>query len=214
MMFVYILFIFMGTNFFEIKNITITGNNDLIKNDIVKYLYKLKGQSIFNISTNQLSADILNDVRVRDVEISRSFPDTLRIKINEKKPLGIMYINNQYIYIDENLNPFAYYSEIKDKEIPIIFLEKNDEENVKLLLSNVSKSKIYPFISEIYAIKDGYTLTLLDGTDVYTDKDVETNKYDLGYKIYTKEKENKNLEYLELRFRDIAVKWEWRKNGI
>lgn len=206
MMFVYILFIFMGTNFFEIKNITITGNNDLIKNDIVKYLYKLKGQSIFNISTNQLSADILNDVRVRDVEISRSFPDTLRIKINEKKPLGIMYINNQYIYIDENLNPFAYYSEIKDKEIPIIFLEKNDEENVKLLLSNVSKSKIYPFISEIYAIKDGYTLTLLDGTDVYTDKDVETNKYDLGYKIYTKEKENKNLEYLELRFRDIAVK--------
>ena len=206
MMFVYILFIFMGTNFFEIKNITITGNNDLIKNDIVKYLYKLKGQFIFNISTNQLSADILNDVRVRDVEISRSFPDTLRIKINEKKPLGIMYINNQYIYIDENLNPFAYYSEIKDKEIPIIFLEKNDEENVKLLLSNVSKSKIYPFISEIYAIKDGYTLTLLDGTDVYTDKDVETNKYDLGYKIYTKEKENKNLEYLELRFRDIAVK--------
>ena len=206
MMFVYILFIFMGTNFFEIKNITITGNNDLIKNDIVKYLYKLKGQSIFNISTNQLSADILNDVRVRDVEISRSFPDTLRIKINEKKPLGIMYINNQYIYIDENLNPFAYYSEIKDKEIPIIFLEKNDEENVKLLLSNVSKSKIYPFISEIYAIKDGYTLTLLDGTDIYTDKDVETNKYDLGYKIYTKEKENKNLEYLELRFRDIAVK--------
>lgn len=206
MMFVYILFIFMGTNFFEIKNITITGNNDLIKNDIVKYLYKLKGQSIFNISTNQLSADILNDVRVRDVEISRSFPDALRIKINEKKPLGIMYINNQYIYIDENLNPFAYYSEIKDKEIPIIFLEKNDEENVKLLLSNVSKSKIYPFISEIYAIKDGYTLTLLDGTDVYTDKDVETNKYDLGYKIYTKEKENKNLEYLELRFRDIAVK--------
>lgn len=206
MMFVYILFIFMGTNFFEIKNITITGNNDLIKNDIVKYLYKLKGQSIFNISTNQLSADILNDVRVRDVEISRSFPDTLRIKINEKKPLGIMYINNQYIYIDENLNPFAYYSEIKDKEIPIIFLEKNDEENVKLLLSNVAKSKIYPFISEIYAIKDGYTLTLLDGTDVYTDKDVETNKYDLGYKIYTKEKENKNLEYLELRFRDIAVK--------
>lgn len=206
MMFVYILFIFMGTNFFEIKNITITGNNDLIKNDIVKYLYKLKGQSIFNISTNQLSADILNDVRVRDVEISRSFPDTLRIKINEKKPLGIMYINNQYIYIDENLNPFAYYSEIKDKEIPIIFLGKNDEENVKLLLSNVSKSKIYPFISEIYAIKDGYTLTLLDGTDVYTDKDVETNKYDLGYKIYTKEKENKNLEYLELRFRDIAVK--------
>ena len=206
MMFVYILFIFMGTNFFEIKNITITGNNDLIKNDIVKYLYKLKGQSIFNISTNQLSADILNDVRVRDVEISRSFPDTLRIKINEKKPLGIMYINNQYIYIDENLNPFAYYSEIKDKEIPIIFLEKNDEENVKILLSNVSKSKIYPFISEIYSIKDGYTLTLLDGTDVYTDKDVETNKYDLGYKIYTKEKENKNLEYLELRFRDIAVK--------
>lgn len=206
MMFVYILFIFMGTNFFEIKNITITGNNNLIKNDIIKYLYNLKGQSIFNISTTQLSAELLNDVRVRDVEISRSFPNTLRIKIDEKTPLGIIYINNQYIYIDEYLKPFAYYSEIKDKEIPIIFLEKNDEENFKLLLSNLSKSKIYPLVSEIYAIKDGYTLTLLDGTDIYTDKDVETNKYDLGYKIYTKEKENKNLEYLELRFRDIAVK--------
>ena len=206
MMFVYILFIFMGTKFFEIKNVTITGNNDLIKNDIVKHLYNLKGQSIFNISTNELSSDLLNDVRVKDVLISRSFPDTLKIKIDQRKPLGIIYRNDQYIYVDENLNPFAYYSEIKDVELPILFLEEKDEENFKVLLSNLSKSKIYPLVSEVYSMKDGYTLTLLDGTDVYTDKDVDTNKYELGYNIYTKEKETKNLEYLELRFRDIAVK--------
>ncbi len=206
MMFVYILFIFMGTKFFEIKNVTITGNNDLIKNDIVKHLYNLKGQSIFNISTNELSSDLLNDVRVKDVLISRSFPDTLKIKIDQRTPLGIIYRNDQYIYVDENLNPFAYYSEIKDVELPILFLEEKDEENFKVLLSNLSKSKIYPLVSEVYSMKDGYTLTLLDGTDVYTDKDVDTNKYELGYKIYTKEKETKNLEYLELRFRDIAVK--------
>ena len=206
MMFVYILFIFMGTKFFEIKNVTITGNNDLIKNDIVKHLYNLKGQSIFNISTNELSSDLLNDVRVKDVLISRSFPDTLKIKIDQRKPLGIIYRNDQYIYVDENLNPCAYYSEIKDVELPILFLEEKDEENFKVLLSNLSKSKIYPLVSEVYSMKDGYTLTLLDGTDVYTDKDVDTNKYELGYKIYTKEKETKNLEYLELRFRDIAVK--------
>ena len=206
MMFVYILFIFMGTKFFEIKNVTITGNNDLIKNDIVKHLYNLKGQSIFNISTNELSSDLLNDVRVKDVLISRSFPDTLKIKIDQRKPLGIIYRNDQYIYVDENLNPFAYYSEIKDVELPILFLEEKDEENFKVLLSNLSKSKIYPLVSEVYSMKDGYTLTLLDGTDVYTDKDVDSNKYVLGYKIYTKEKETKNLEYLELRFRDIAVK--------
>lgn len=206
MMFVYILFIFMGTKFFEIKNVTITGNNDLIKNDIVKHLYNLKGQSIFNISTNELSSDLLNDVRVKDVFISRSFPDTLKIKIDQRTPLGIIYRNDQYIYVDENLNPFAYYSEIKDVELPILFLEEKDEENFKVLLSNLSKSKIYPLVSEVYPMKDGYTLTLLDGTDVYTDKDVDTNKYELGYKIYTKEKETKNLEYLELRFRDIAVK--------
>ena len=206
MMFVYILFIFMGTKFFEIKNVTITGNNDLIKNDIVKHLYNLKGQSIFNISTNELSSELLNDVRVKDVLISRSFPDTLKIKIDQRTPLGIIYRNDQYIYVDENLNPFAYYSEIKDVELPILFLEEKDEENFKVLLSNLSKSKIYPLVSEVYSMKDGYTLTLLDGTDVYTDKDVDTNKYELGYKIYTKEKETKNLEYLELRFRDIAVK--------
>jgi len=196
----------MGTKFFEIKNVTITGNNDLIKNDIVKHLYNLKGQSIFNISTNELSSDLLNDVRVKDVLISRSFPDTLKIKIDQRTPLGIIYRNDQYIYVDENLNPFAYYSEIKDIELPILFLEEKDEENFKVLLSNLSKSKIYPLVSEVYSMKDGYTLTLLDGTDVYTDKDVDTNKYELGYKIYTKEKETKNLEYLELRFRDIAVK--------
>jgi polypeptide-transport-associated domain protein ftsQ-type len=196
----------MGTKFFEIKNVTITGNNDLIKNDIVKHLYNLKGQSIFNISTNELSSDLLNDVRVKDVLISRSFPDTLKIKIDQRTPLGIIYRNDQYIYVDENLNPFAYYSEIKDVELPILFLEEKDEENFKVLLSNLSKSKIYPLVSEVYSMKDGYTLTLLDGTDVYTDKDVDTNKYELGYKIYTKEKETKNLEYLELRFRDIAVK--------
>lgn len=204
---VYCVFLFVESNFFIIKNIEVIGEYTLVKKDIVEKFENIKGTSLFYINTGRLQGFIEDDVRINSAKISRKFPDTLQIEIEERKPVAIVYYNGNYFYVDIELNIFALYKEIKDSQIPIINLPKEEEiEEFKNILRNIKDTKLYNNISEIYKKEKIYILTLLSGTEVYVDKEVSSKKYDLAYKIYVSESKDKNLEYMDLRFKDIVVK--------
>ncbi|WP_196758751.1 hypothetical protein, partial [Streptobacillus moniliformis] len=84
-------------------------------------------------------------------EISRKFPDTRNINVNERIPKGIISKNHKYYYIDTKLNIFAYYKEIKDDNHPIIDINEEKIEDLKELLLNILDTKLYHLISEIYS---------------------------------------------------------------
>lgn len=68
------------------------------------------------------------------------------------------------------------------------------------------ETEFYHRISDIYNIDTYFKITLDDGVNIYTNEDVNLKKYNIAYKIYLDEKKNKDLEYIDLRFKDIAVK--------
>ena len=206
-LFVYCAFLFIESDFFIVKNIQIEGNYNLVKDDIVKKLDNIKGDSLFYINASRLEGIIEDDIRVESAKISRKFPDTIKIKIEERKPIAIVYSNGNYFYVDEDLNLFALYKEIKDTGVPIINIPKEDEiEEFKSMLKTLRDTQFYNTISEIYKGDKMYILTLLDGTNVYIDKNVSLKKYNIAYKIYVDESVNKDIEYIDLRFKDIIVK--------
>ena len=206
-LFVYCAFLFIESDFFIVKNIQIEGNYNLVKDDIVKKLDNIKGDSLFYINASRLEGIIEDDIRVESAKISRKFPDTIKIKIEERKPIAIVYSNGTYFYVDEGLNLFALYKEIKDTGVPIINIPKEDEiEEFKSMLKTLRDTQFYNTISEIYKGDKMYILTLLDGTNVYIDKNVSLKKYNIAYKIYVDESVNKDIEYIDLRFKDIIVK--------
>ncbi len=206
-LFVYCAFLFIESDFFIVKNIQIEGNYNLVKDDIVKKLDNIKGDSLFYINASRLEGIIEDDIRVESAKISRKFPDTIKIKIEERKPIAIVYSNGNYFYVDEGLNLFALYKEIKDTGVPIINIPKEDEiEEFKSMLKTLRDTQFYNTISEIYKGDKMYILTLLDGTNVYIDKNVSLKKYNIAYKIYVDESVNKDIEYIDLRFKDIIVK--------
>ncbi|CAM3403044.1 cell division protein FtsQ/DivIB [Pseudostreptobacillus hongkongensis] len=206
-LFVYCTFLFIESDFFIVKNIQIEGNYNLVKDDIVKKLDNIKGDSLFYINASRLEGIIEDDIRVESAKISRKFPDTIKIKIEERKPIAIVYSNGNYFYVDEGLNLFALYKEIKDTGVPIINIPKEDEiEEFKIMLKTLRDTQFYNTISEIYKGDKMYILTLLDGTNVYIDKNVSLKKYNIAYKIYVDESVNKDIEYIDLRFKDIIVK--------
>lgn len=206
-LFVYCAFLFIESDFFIVKNIQIEGNYNLVKDDIVKKLDNIKGDSLFYINASRLEGIIEDDIRVESAKISRKFPDTIKIKIEERKPIAIVYSNGNYFYVDEGLNLFALYKEIKDTGVPIINIPKEDEiEEFKSMLKTLRDTQFYNTISEIYKGDKMYILTLLDGTNIYIDKNVSLKKYNIAYKIYVDESVNKDIEYIDLRFKDIIVK--------
>ncbi|WP_156300351.1 cell division protein FtsQ/DivIB [Streptobacillus canis] len=204
--FVYVIFLFIESDFFLVKNVNVEGNISLIKEDISSKFDNLKGQSLFSLDLSEMRNRLEEDVRIERVDISRKFPDTININIEERIPIGIISKNYKYYYIDRNLNIFAYYKEVKEDNLPIIEIKEEEVEDLKELLSNILDTKLYHLISEIYSTKEMYVLTLLDGTNVFTYKDIESKKYELAYKVYSEEIKENYLEYIDLRFKDIAVK--------
>lgn len=205
---IYISFIFIESKFFLVREININGDVSLIQKDIIDKIMLIKNKSIFSYNFSMLENEISNDIRVDYVDIKKKLPDKIEIEIKLREAIGIVEINDKFYFIDKNLNVFSYYEELKEKKLPIININDDEKEIevLKLILNELTKSKIYSQISEIYKGEESYELILLDGVKIYTSEDVTTFKYDKAFEIYESEKKIYNLEYLELRYKDIAVK--------
>ena len=74
---------------FHLDNIKITGNNIINKEDILKTLQSIKNKNIFNIDLFKIHENLLSNKWVENVEIERILPNTIKIKIIEKKAIAI-----------------------------------------------------------------------------------------------------------------------------
>jgi cell division septal protein FtsQ len=88
---------------FQVKSIYITGNYKIktedLKNIISNYAntglinwgpIKINSRSIFLIDKNKMNRDLLNQFpAISEITINKKYPETLNIKVTERKPLGV-----------------------------------------------------------------------------------------------------------------------------
>ncbi len=196
------------SDFFYVDEIQVEGNNEILKKDIISKLDEFKNKPIVYVNTNLLVSNISSDARVKEVIIKKSYPNKLKVYIEERKPLAYVMNNDKLFAVDENLNIFTSYDELDNKGLPIVYYNNKDEENdISMIVKSLSKSSLYPLSSEIYKQDDKYVIVLSDGVKVYVKKDVSIKKLNQGYIVYNKEKEqNNSMEYIDLRFELISVR--------
>ena len=196
------------SDFFYVDEIQVEGNNEILKKDIISKLDEFKNKPIVYVNTNLLVSNISSDARVKEVIIKKSYPNKLKVYIEERKPLAYVMNNDKLFAVDENLNIFTSYDELDNKGLPIVYYNNKDEENdISMIVKSLSKRSLYPLSSEIYKQDDKYVIVLSDGVKVYVKKDVSIKKLNQGYIVYNKEKEqNNSMEYIDLRFELISVR--------
>jgi cell division protein FtsQ len=106
---------------FSLKKIYIIGKYNLKEKEIVDTAKLIKGQSIFNINLNEVYNNLLLNEWIENVQIKRSLPNTIEIKIKEKKPLAILQtkLGNKLITEDGSIISIANIHDFKNK-LPII----------------------------------------------------------------------------------------------
>ena len=196
------------SDFFYVDEIQVEGSNEILKKDIISKLDEFKNKPIVYVNTNLLVSNISSDARVKEGIIKKSYPNKLKVYIEERKPLAYVMNNDKLFAVDENLNIFTSYDELDNKGLPIVYYNNKDEENdISMIVKSLSKSSLYPLSSEIYKQDDKYVIVLSDGVKVYVKKDVSIKKLNQGYIVYNKEKEqNNSMEYIDLRFELISVR--------
>ena len=74
---------------FAIKNIKILGIKNMSKKTVIQIVNAEKKSNIFNVNLSKIYNNLSDNDWVRDLYVERILPNTIKIEIQEKKPIGI-----------------------------------------------------------------------------------------------------------------------------
>ena len=216
------------SSFFQVKKIIISGNKSVRENKIRAIVERnlennilfFTTRSIFLTNLNKVKNDILNNLpKIAEVEISRGFPDVLSIVVIEREGVAnfcfkekCFLIDNEGIIFENQKENFLRIEE-KRKEILTLNLGQKviEKENLEKIL------KIEKFINEKFEFgiektslfNEKITIDSREGWRIFFDlkKDLEWQftKLDLVLKEKIPSQRRRELEYIDLRFGDLAT---------
>ena len=125
---------------FYIKNIEVLGIKNISKETVVKIVTAENKTNIFNVNLSNIYNNLSDNDWVRDLYVERVLPDTIKINIKEKQPIGIWQyeMSNKLItkygeiITTGNVNTFK-------NNLPIIhgnYANKNAYSIIKILRKN------------------------------------------------------------------------------
>ena len=123
-------------NKFNIEIIEVENNLILKENEINTDLAFLYNTNIFFLNKSNIEKAFKKKSFIESFEIKKVYPNKLKIKIFEKKPILILIYKKQRFYISDNMELINYSDLEEYKNLPIVF---GDKENFKILYKNLKK---------------------------------------------------------------------------
>jgi cell division protein FtsQ len=114
---------------FLCANVYIVGVNNIQASEIKKVLPFLRNDSIFKYSIQQIYDRIKSIPWVKTVIVHKCFPDTITIKVEERKASAIFQHDEKLFFIDDEGNKIA---ETKDKQ-PSLLVVVGEKANTRFL---------------------------------------------------------------------------------
>jgi len=113
---------------FNIKDVTVTGNNKLSREEIISLSEIRTEENIFKTSKNDIKNKIKTNPYVENVKIRRKLPDKVEIIVVERVATYMLPFANSYVYINNQ----GYMLEITSQKanLPIITGFSTPEENL------------------------------------------------------------------------------------
>jgi len=222
---VYFLFF---SQIFNIKNIVISGNERVKKEEILsvvasnlsKRFLLFQTKSIFLADISSIYKSIhKNFLKVSDIKISRKLPDTIVISLSERTAISLFCQNDKCFSLDkqgvifEENNLLRGLLKIVDKRGGKEFglgeaaLSRNEIAGI-LKFDETLKGDMKVFSLQYEILQDRATVKTKDGFDIYfsLEKDIsfQIDKLKALFEKYIPLENRINLQYIELRFGNLA----------
>lgn len=102
---------------FNIKNISIIGNENLNKEYIEKLSGVKKGQNIFMVKSSEVENLLKKNLYIENVKITKKLPNTIKLNIMERKADLYSAVNGEFYIIDTEGIVIDKKKEIKNKNL-------------------------------------------------------------------------------------------------
>lgn len=132
---------FLLSPFFNVKNITITGNEKIAQETITSLSGIQLEENTFKISKSKVEQAIKTNAYIDSVKIKRKLPDGIEIQVTERKPAYMLTLGNAYVYV----NTQGYLLEISQEKLNvpiitgIITAEEQIQEGNRLCFDDLQK---------------------------------------------------------------------------
>jgi len=135
--------------FFSIKNIEIKDIYFLSSKEIESSLSNIKNKNLLFVSNDYIQSKLVEYDFISSFQVKKVFPNTLVIKIKEKKPVAIHFDGKKNFYISENGDFINFIALEKYKNLPFVFGKNIDFgiffQNMKKINFPLSEVKSYHY---------------------------------------------------------------------
>lgn len=97
-----VYFAVFETNWFVIKEIEISSNNDKTQEIYTSFQRYFEGKNMFLISMEEAISDLKKDPYIAQVELKRQFPDTIAYSVMIREEVAAFRYNDMYLFLDDS----------------------------------------------------------------------------------------------------------------
>jgi len=126
---------------FNIKEIKIENNFILKENEIKKLLIPLYEKNLFFLSNAEIENALMQNSFIESFNIKKKYPQILRIKIFEKKPIAIVFYKKKNYYLSKKIELIEFTKLSKYEDLPYVI---GDYKKFKELFVTLEKLN-FPF---------------------------------------------------------------------
>jgi len=178
---------------FNLEEIIIENNVLLKEQDIKKMLKPIYNSNLIFLDNSKIQKALLQNEFIDSFDIKKKYPNTLKIKIYEKKPIAILLEKKKKFYLSEKIDLIEFKKLKKYENLPYVLGNKKE---FKKFYNNLNKIK-FPF-----QIVDKYILYESNRWDV----EIKSKKviklprenYEKSLKNYLKIQDKKNLSKFKI----------------
>ena len=107
--------------FFKIRNIEIINNHLIRENEIVERLAHIYEKNILFIERNDVERPLKSIDFLEKIEVKKTYPNTITIKVYETKPIAILFKKNHKYLLDSSSNLITFNENMLIDNFPSVF---------------------------------------------------------------------------------------------
>jgi cell division protein FtsQ len=113
-------FLFINSSYFTVGTVFVEGNKYVTVEEVLKIAGVPDRVNIFRLRAPEIKDRLMNDLRVAEVEVERSFPASITIRIKERQPLAFVTSQYGFVEIDRQGIVMAAFKNLKQVKVPVI----------------------------------------------------------------------------------------------
>ncbi|MAD13742.1 MAG: hypothetical protein CMI99_02170 [Pelagibacteraceae bacterium] len=125
----------------NVKEIIVENNSLVKKKDVKKLLISIYNKNLIFLDNKEIEKALTQNSFIETFDVKKKYPQTLKIRIFEKKPIAILLNKKNKFYLSDKIELIEFKNIKKYQDLPYVF---GNRDEFKIFYNNLKKIN-FPF---------------------------------------------------------------------